>query len=281
MGDRPDNWAQKALPVHGVKVTDDGTGIVEAYVAGVGNTDQQNEIIEPGVMGRALARRIPKGVWSHDTSVPVAKTLEAREVAAGDASLPAKLIAAGAGGAYVRMQFNLATQRGREAYEDVKFYGPEQEWSIGYLVLDAEVDEMGKRRLKDLDWLEYSPVVFGANPATATASVKALADGPHEFKGRDDDEEVCAVCGRKKETWRHRVGTEKALEDALKSLRMDGTKVGRVLSKANEDKIAQAARLLEQVLAAVRGDDEKTLDDGMVTIPPSLIFEAKRLGALN
>ena len=54
----------------------------------------------------------------HDWNAPVAKTLEARELAPNDPLLPDNI--RGLGGLYVKAKFNMNTQRGREAFSDIK-----------------------------------------------------------------------------------------------------------------------------------------------------------------
>ena len=163
----------KDVSVVGLKVVDEDQGIVEAYVAGIGNLDDGGDIIEPGFFQGALKKRKPKGVWSHNWSDTIAKTLDTYEVKAGDGRLSGtKLAEAGAGGQYVKMQFNLETQRGREAFADVKFFGDEQEWSIGYKVTKSTRDDKGNRHLVEGEWFEYSPVLAGMNAATSTVSAK-------------------------------------------------------------------------------------------------------------
>ena len=140
--------------------------------------DNVKDIIVPGAYEDTLQKRIPKGVWSHDTTVPVARTVKAEELSPGDDRLPEHLQAQDAGGVLVKMQFNLNTTRGRDAYEDIKFFGGEQEWSIGYSVPEGGSEmkgDTGIRHIKQLEWYEYSPVLFGAAPGTKTVSVKEEA----------------------------------------------------------------------------------------------------------
>lgn len=174
------------------KALNDAEGTVEAVVSVTNIVDNVNDVIEPGAYGDTLQKRIPKGVWSHDTTIPVARTIAATELEPGDDRLPSHLKAADAGGVLVKMQFNLNTTRGREAYEDIKFFGGEQEWSIGYSVPEGGSEmkgETGVRHIKRLEWYEYSPVLFGAAPGTATVSVKDLPierpaeETPEEEKG--------------------------------------------------------------------------------------------------
>ena len=184
------NLVHKTLGVEAT-VLDEEQGIVEAFVSGIGNKDSVGDIIQPGAFDTYLKVRKPKGVWSHDWDRPVSKTLEIREVAAGSPELPMKMQLAGIGGLYVKTQFNLATKEGRDAFENVKFFGEEAEWSIGYQVHDQEFDKKLKANLlKTIELYEYSPVLFGANALTSTVSIKAdrNAEGEIECKIEGLDE---------------------------------------------------------------------------------------------
>jgi len=157
------------------KAVNDAEGIVEAVVSVTNIVDNVKDVIVPGAYEDTLQKRVPKGVWSHDTTVPVARTVKAEELSPGDDRLPEHLRAQDAGGVLVKMQFNLNTTRGRDAYEDIKFFGGEQEWSIGYSVPEGGSEMKGDdgiRHIKRLEWYEYSPVLFGAAPGTKTVSVK-------------------------------------------------------------------------------------------------------------
>ena len=123
----------------------------------------------PGFFAKSLAAKAPKGVWMHDWSLPVAKTLEARELPPGDPKLPTGLTALG--GLYVKGQFNLETQRGREAFSDIK-HGLIDEYSIGYEVTADRKTTDGVRELIEGTLYEWSPVLVGANRATTTLAVK-------------------------------------------------------------------------------------------------------------
>lgn len=159
----------KSFPVAELKVVNEVQGIIEAIVSVFNNTDLGKEVVHPGFFTKSLQRKKPKGVWMHDWSTPVAKTLEARELMPGDPLLPPAL--KDLGGAYIKGQFNLDTQRGREGFSDIKF-GIVDEFSIGYQVLEDEVKD-GLRHLYEGDWYEWSPVLVGMNPATALISAKA------------------------------------------------------------------------------------------------------------
>lgn len=162
---------RKAYPVANLKVADEQQGVIEAIVSVFNNVDHGNEKVLPGFFAKSIERKLPKGVWAHDWKQPIAKTLEAKELLPGDPLLPDSLKLLG--GAYIKGQFNLDTQRGREAYSDIKF-GIVDEFSIGYAVLkDGKDQETGARELIEGDWKEWSPVLVGMNDQTALISIKS------------------------------------------------------------------------------------------------------------
>ena len=162
----------KAMP--GQINIDEAKGIVECFVAGVGNKDSVGDIVLPGAFAGSLKRRKPRVVWGHDWNQPIGKVLEIYEVPASDPRLPGKMKQAGIGGLFARVQFNLRSERGREAFASVAFFGEEQEWSIGYKTLDAVYDNERKANLlREVELYEVSPVLHGANQLTGTISVKS------------------------------------------------------------------------------------------------------------
>ena len=66
------------------KALDDGEGMVQAVVSVTNIVDNVNDVIVPGAYKDTLQKRTPKGVWSHDTTVPVARTISAEELQPGD-----------------------------------------------------------------------------------------------------------------------------------------------------------------------------------------------------
>lgn len=153
---------------------DEAQGIVECFVAAVGNKDSVGDIVMPGAFNSSLKRRKPRVVWGHDWNKPIGKVLDMYEVPASDPRLPAKMKKAGVGGLFAKVQFNLRSERGREAFNDILFFGEEQEWSIGYKTLDSIYSSQRQANLlKELELYEVSPVLHGANQLTATISIKS------------------------------------------------------------------------------------------------------------
>ncbi|MBM0201909.1 hypothetical protein JNW90_01400 [Micromonospora sp. STR1s_5] len=176
---------------------DDEKGIVEALVSITGIADEQDDIVVPGAYAKTLAKRKMKGVRFHDWARPVAKTLVQEEWAPGDERLPATLPngdpwPAAAGALYVKGQYNLAVQDGRDAYETAKFFGPDGQWSIGYRPAKGGArrdQKSGKRLLTDVDLFEWSDVLHGAAPLSTTLGVKTAGGMADIDQGEVDQDE--------------------------------------------------------------------------------------------
>lgn len=193
--DLPMQIEYKAVTVNGLKVLDDEEGLIDAYVSVTGIEDNVADIIDPGAYEKTLMDRIPKGVWHHDWATPISKTVQVKELMPGDAELPKSLPNGqpwpkSAGALKVRTKFNLKTTRGRDAYEDVKFFDDQQEWSIGFNVpvggaITEKVNGKSIRRIQKIDLFEYSPVLFGAMPSARTKSVKEAQFAFKSLMGTD------------------------------------------------------------------------------------------------
>lgn len=173
-GEMTDHWATEFKAVAGPINVDEAQGIIECFVAAIGNKDSVGDIVMPGAFDASLKRRKPRVVWGHNWNEPIGKVLDIFEVPPGDRRLPGKMKVAGVGGLYARVQFNLRSERGKQAFADVAFFGEDQEWSIGYKTITAEFDTRRQANLlRELELYEVSPVLHGANQLTATLSVKA------------------------------------------------------------------------------------------------------------
>lgn len=162
----------------GVLNLDEAQGIVECFVSGIGNKDSVGDIVHSGAFTKSLMRRKPRVVWGHNWNDPIGKVLEIYEVPSTDPRLPLKMKMAGIGGLFARVQFNLGSEKGREAFANVAFFGEEQEWSIGYKTLRAQFDQKSQANMiYELELYEVSPVLHGANQLTGTISVKGGMPG--------------------------------------------------------------------------------------------------------
>jgi len=158
-----------------IKVLDEATGIVEAYVNSMGVVDSDNDVIAPSAFNRSIDSNLPVPVLSgHDQHTIVGKVVTARPIMTADDTW--KLFAV--------MKMNLETQDGRDAFSNVKgdFV---REWSVGFNIPDGAWDVEDRdgtpvRIIKDLDWVEVSTVIRGASPDTATVAAKEAADNSEE-----------------------------------------------------------------------------------------------------
>lgn len=206
---------------NGVIEIDRKEGIVEAFAAVIGNKDNVNDVIVPGAFSASLAKRHPRAVWHHSWKDPIGKVLEIEEVSPTDFRVTPEMRAAGAGGLWVKVQFNLNTQRGRDAFEDVAFFGKDFGWSIGYKTRQSDFDpKQNANLLKEIDLYEVSPVLHGANPLAGTLSIKSEDIGCYDFKS-------CSGATM----------TEEPEE-----------KVGRVVATRNMKKLAQAIEILQSIM---------------------------------
>lgn len=160
----------------------DEPGTVECIASVTNNKDLQGDVIPSGAFGAFLGL-IAKGeadqpslVWGHradDLAHLTGRVLEMRELMPGDGGLPTRLKDAGLGGLYVKAQYNLKTQAGRDAYEHV-LAGDIHQWSFMFECPDVAY-EKGVRILKEIGPIyEVSNVLVGANPATSTLGVKSM-----------------------------------------------------------------------------------------------------------
>jgi phage head maturation protease len=169
------------------KVLDDRQGIVEAYVNTMGVRDADGDIIDPAAFNASIKSNLPIPVLAgHDQSKLVGKVLfaQAEPVGTGDEHR-----------LYTRMQFNMDTTSGSEAFSNIAGEYI-REWSVGFNLPagDAVVyDRAGKttvRRILDLDWVEVSAVIRGASPSTSTIGVKSATTvkAPDTYSTREEAE---------------------------------------------------------------------------------------------
>lgn len=177
------NFETKRLPTF-IKEIIEEKGIVEHFVAIMGNLDAGRDVIEMGAFRKSLAERKNRirVLDQHQTDSVmrvIGKPLELREVGVEELTEEVLEYAPDAvGGLLATTQYAISTDNGRNAYELVKG-GFVDESSIGYdpvQVYHKEVVIDGKkvqtRRLTELRLWEYSNVIFGMNPATAVVSAK-------------------------------------------------------------------------------------------------------------
>jgi HK97 family phage prohead protease len=172
-----------------VSTVDAAEGIVEAYVNSMGVVDHDGEIIELGAFDQSIQKGGQSVAWFHDQSAPVGKVIDAAPIQLSQDDETARQ----QGRLKAVMQFNLNTQRGRDAFADVEF-GSVKEWSVGFRALEDDLERLdggeNVRVIKNLDWVEVSPVLRGASPDTQTITAKSASDTTPEKPDVASDTEI-------------------------------------------------------------------------------------------
>ena len=185
------------------------SGVLKAYVSifGIEDDSWMNDIIEPGAFKKTIAERGPSGsnkirvLWMHTTREVIGKPILLEEHSRD--LLPDSVrerYPLASGGLYAETQLVLDVQRGREAFALYRD-GAMDEWSIGFDPIDQkfeDVDNRTIRRLREVRLWEYSPVTWGANPATTTVEVKhgmieLLDEIKQEYPDFSDYQLICEV----------------------------------------------------------------------------------------
>jgi len=242
----------KSVSFKVTSASEDGT--LEAIVSVFGNVDSYGDVVMPGSFAESLATKLPKGVWMHDWEDPIATTIEARELMPFDPLLPDSIKSNG--GLYIKGQFYPEITDSWQAYLKIK-NGLVDEFSIGYSVQDYQVVD-GVFQLTKIKLYEWSPVLIGANDATAVLSVKSNLSFSDDLAETAKDIE--RLIGRVKDRKEYR------------------EKAGRVLSQQNVDQLSGIADSLDEI-SMLTSSEGKAIRDliANATAPKSAINEMQLL----
>jgi HK97 family phage prohead protease len=223
----------KTIPTF-IKSIDEDLGIVEQVISVFGVIDDGNDIVEPGSFTKTILEhgsRV-KVLDQHRTDSVlrvVGKPLSMMEIPRN--LLPPEVLVKfpeATGGLLVKTQYALDTENGKDVFKLIQG-GFLPETSFGYDALDTQMvrrnvngKDQAVRLLKTLRLWEYSNVIWGMNPATATISAKDKTGGDimdenvsndelldkdekeekepvqeEQNQETDSDKETCEVCGEK------------------------------------------------------------------------------------
>jgi len=135
----------------------EGEGICEAYLTRWDTVDSWDTTFEKGAFKKSFKKRGAEGIkliWNHEELA--GKVLEVSEDSTGPK---------------VKVQFNLNTRTGKEAFEHVKA-GDVQCFSFGFTTL-RDRWKNGIRSIQEVDVVECGPVVFPANEKAKITGIRA------------------------------------------------------------------------------------------------------------
>ncbi|MEK9767832.1 MAG: HK97 family phage prohead protease [Betaproteobacteria bacterium] len=200
-----------------IKAEGQDEGSFEGYGSVFNNKDLGNDIIEPGAFAKSLARKGPRAVkmlYQHKADEPIGVFDEILEDKRG---------------LKVKGRLAMGTQKGREVYELMKM-GAIDGLSIGYRVANkgAHYDDKGKtRRIKEVDLMEISAVVFPMNPRAKIRSVKSddwtIRDWEQLFRdetnlSRSESKVAASAVTKALNQCEAGAGTEKAVIESITKL---------------------------------------------------------------
>lgn len=171
----------KTIAFKGFKLDED-KGIVEHLVSVFGIEDLGGDVVHPGAFTKTIQERGDRirVLDSHQRGSVLnvlGKVLSLKEIPRD--KLPPEILQEypeATGGLWARTQFLLDTPEGKGVFARIKA-GAVDEFSFGYDTLDEDFSDDDKghevRNLRTLRLWEFSPVIFGMNPATTVTGVKS------------------------------------------------------------------------------------------------------------
>lgn len=157
----------RLAPALSLEMKADSNGLIQGYASTFGgDPDRHGDVIAVGAFTKTLQEHqaqgtLPAMLWSHQMETPIGKWVSVEEDRKG-------LLVSG--------KINLATDKGREAYEHVKA-GDVGAFSIGYIVPDGGRKYLGKGvfEIKQVELAEISLVAVPANVNARITAFKQLS----------------------------------------------------------------------------------------------------------
>ncbi len=157
----------RLAPALSIEMKSDSNGLIQGYASTFGgNPDRHGDIVAKGAFIKTLQEHqaqgtLPAMLWSHEMETPIGKWTSIEEDQKG-------LLVYG--------KINLATGKGREAYEHIKA-GDVGAFSIGYIVPEGGRKYLGKGvwEINQAELAEISVVAVPANVNARITAVKQLS----------------------------------------------------------------------------------------------------------
>jgi len=213
-----------------------------AYASTWNNVDHVGDVVVKGAFSDTLKTRQRRPLlWQHDQHEPIGIEESMREDDHG----------------LLGTWKIIDTTRGADAYKLLKA-GAIDRMSIGYMVTDAEYDDLGIRRLKTIDLLETSVVTLPANEEARVVSVKTDASfaqlliqiQQHISQGVAEAEALHArrTSEKRKLTDLHR----DAIDDFLDELEGSRKRLEALLQESQPEQVVEATGDARAVLLALQ-----------------------------
>jgi HK97 family phage prohead protease len=230
-------------------------GQFTAVVSVFNTVDSVGDVVLPGAFKDSLNQWSTKGsplpvVWSHDWSDPFSHIGYVTEAKETDTGLQ------------VKGQLDLENPKAKQVYNLLKG-GRVRNWSFAYDIDQARPGERNGKSVQELHQLsvhEIGPTLVGAHKDTDTVDVKAA---PNVTVNVNPPAAVAET-----DTADDQPDSHDAVVKALTGA-VDGLKAGRVLSKANADKIRQIHGLTAELLAAIEAPSDQPDDSKAMPAQPS------------
>lgn len=184
---------------------DTATGVVKAIVSVFGVVDDGDDIIHPGAFVKTLSERghrvrVLNSHNSRDVLSVVGRPVTMREIGRGELP-PAVLLRypEATGGLLTETQYLLDDPTSKAVYDRIAA-GLIDEYSIGFDIVDkpdyskldqADGTKRTVRNIRAVRLWEYSPVIWGMNPASATVDVKTAPEEVKPYGAVEQDDQWC------------------------------------------------------------------------------------------
>ncbi len=193
-----------------LKASNDEEGMIEGYLSVFNNVDLGNDRVMKGAFKQTLKLHKSSAqknniayifpmLWQHDPNQPIGGVTDARE---DDYGL------------FTKAQFDLDTQRGKEAYSGYK-KGYLNQLSIGYDVIRKSYDDKGVRNLEELRLWEQSTVTFAMNEEALVTGVKAGNKKTMDKKDFNDEYRQRQISSWQDDFWNLMYALRSAVMDAF------------------------------------------------------------------
>lgn len=262
-------------------------GLFEGFLSVMNTPDQGKDIVLPGAFKASLEAYQKKGepvplLWQHDKTQPIGVMYAAEEKSVGNRY-----------GLFGKFKLVLGVQKAKEAYLLLKAKAIKG-LSFGYRPLEVDYDAKGHRLLKSVDFREGSLVTFPMHQEAEVMAVKGALSFSQVLQletARRDWWQIIEALKSSLDSIAQSEGTEAAkLEMAQASIRefaqaayqwfvlvssgslkgaeglehlhkawMEEVKAGRMLSAVNKRDIAEAIRILQDLLTRAE-QSEKPLE---------------------